>query len=184
MILGHVGVAFAAKRRWQRAPLGWLLGASFAPDIWRLALAGSGYRWWPSNTLSHALPWSAVVAVVLGSVAWLTLRDGTLALLVTALVASHIALDMVSGWKPLWIGGPSGLNVQQVEQTEFALEALLCWIGWRFLRESKRPGWLSTRTALLVMLAVQAAYLTRTYDIRPKAARCLTYPFSSCWRRL
>jgi hypothetical protein len=184
MIIGHLGVAFAAKRRWQRAPLGWLLGATLAPDILRLILAGAGYLWWPSNTYSHALPWSAITAVALGSMAWIVLRDGTVAILVAALVASHIALDMVSGWKPLWIGGPSGLNLQSVEQFEFALEALLAWAGWRLLRGAKRPGWLATRTALLLMLAIQVAYLTRTYSARPKATRCLTYPIAPCWRRL
>lgn len=164
--------------------MGWLLGATLAPDIWRLALAGSGYAWWPSNTLSHALPWSAFVAVVLGSVAWLVLRDATVAILVTLLVASHIALDMVSGWKPLWIGGPSGINVQSSEQAEFLLEAALAWLGWRALRGAKRPGWWATRTALLLMLVVQLAYLKRTYDARPKENRCLTFPISPCWRRL
>ncbi|MEO8338003.1 MAG: hypothetical protein ABI664_23720 [bacterium] len=184
MIIGHLGVAFAAKRRWQRAPMGWLIGASFAPDIWRLVLAGSGYLWWPSNTLSHALPWSAVMAVVLGAVAWLTLRDGAAALLVSLLVASHIALDMVSGWKPLWIGGPSGLNVQRVEQMEFILEAFLAWVGWLLLRGTRRPGWLSTKTALLLMVVVQAAYLDRAYTARPQATRCLTYPVVPCRKRL
>lgn len=184
MIIGHLGVAFAAKRGWQRAPMGWLLGATLAPDIWRLVLAGSGYLWWPSNTLSHALPWSAILAVVLGSVAWLTLRDGTTALLVTALVASHIALDMVSGWKPLWIGGPNGLNMQQFEPVEFVLEGLLASGGWLLLRHTRKPGWLSTGIALLLMLGVQFAYLSRTYEARPQATRCLTYPFSPCSMRL
>lgn len=184
MIIGHLGVAFATKRRWQRVPMGWLLGATLAPDIWRLALAGSGYGWWPSNTLSHALPWSAIIAVVLASIAWLMLRDARVALLMVLVVAFHIALDMVSGWKPLWIGGPSGLDIQHVEQVEFFLEAFLAWFGWRLLRGSKSPGWLATRTALLLMLAVQMAYLKRTYDARPKENRCLTFPISPCWRRL
>ena len=164
--------------------MGWLIGATLAPDVWRLALAGSGYAWWPSNTLSHALPWSAIVAIVLGSVAWLTLRDATVAILVTLLVASHIALDMVSGWKPLWIGGPSGLNVQHIEQLEFLLEAFLAWLGWRLLRGVRRPGWWATRKALVLMLLVQLAYLKRTYDVRPKETRCLAFPFAPCWRRL
>ncbi len=184
MIIGHVGVAFGARRRWQRVPMGWLLGATFAPDIWRLALAGSGYGWWPSNTLSHALPWSAVIAVVLGSLAWVTLHDGPAALVVAALVASHVALDMVSGWKPLWIGGPNGLNMQHVEQVEFVIEALLATTGWRLLRNARRPGWLSSKSLLLIMLAFELTYLHRTYSMRQESARCMTYPFSSCWRRL
>ena len=105
MIIGHLGVAFAAKRRWPRVPLAWLVVATFAPDLWRIVLATTRYDWWPSNTYSHALPWSAILAVVLASVAWLVLRDGAAALLVGFLVAAHVGLDMISGWKPLWPGG-------------------------------------------------------------------------------
>jgi hypothetical protein len=164
--------------------MGWLLGAALAPDLWRLALAGSGYAWWPSNTLSHALPWSAFIAVVLGSVAWLVLRDATAAILVALLVASHIALDMVSGWKPLWIGGPSGLNVQSIEQAELLLEALLAWLGWRALRAVRPQAGGPREPHCILMLVVQLAYLKRTYDTRPKESRCLTFPISRCWRRL
>jgi hypothetical protein len=184
MLIGHVGVAFAARRRWPTAPLGWLVSASFAPDIWRVALADSGYRWWPSNTYSHALPWSAIIAITLASLAWLMTRNGVTAVTVGAMVMAHIALDMISGWKPLWIGGPIGLDMYHVEQAEFLLEAVLAWIGWRLLRRTTVPRWLVTRRMLVLLLAVQAAYSLRTYRARPVATRCWSYPFSPCWQRL
>jgi hypothetical protein len=184
MIIGHLGVAFGARWRWKRAPLGWLLVATMAPDIWRLVLSACGYAWWPSNTLSHALPWSGILAVVLASLAWLVLQDGKAALVVLFLVATHIVLDMISGWKPLWIGGPSGLNLQQVEPVEYALEAALLWFGWRLLARSRAPRWLTTKTLLFLLLAAQAAYMSQTYNARPEASRCLTYPLAPCWRRL
>ena len=184
VLIGHVGAAFAARRRWPAAPLGWLLCASFAPDVWRIALADSGYRWWPSNTYSHALPWSGIIALVVGSMAWPVLRDGRAALVIAGLSASHVALDMISGWKPLWVGGPVGLDLYHVEQAEFALEGILAWAGWRLLRPTTVPGWVARRRMLVFLLAVQAVYSWTAYRSRPAATRCWTYPFAPCWRRL
>ncbi|MEP6732005.1 MAG: hypothetical protein ABJE10_15265 [bacterium] len=184
MIIGHLGVAFATRARWPKASFGWLLVATTAPDIWRVILSAAGYAWWPSNTLSHTLPWSAIVAVTLASIAWLMLRDGVVALLVAALVASHIALDMISGWKLLWIGGPAGLDLQHIEIAELALEGTLAWLGWRLLPRGRAPRWLTSRAALVVLLAGQAAYLAQTFHERPEATRCLTYPIVPCWKKL
>lgn len=184
MILGHIGVAFAAQRRWPRAPLAWLLVATMAPDIWRLVLSAAGVAWWPSNMFSHTLPWSGVLAVAFASLSWLVLRDARVAMIVLALVAAHIGLDMISGWKPLWIGGPSGLDLEQAEPAEFILEAVLGWIGWRLLPRAQAPRWLTTKMALLVMLAVQATYLGTTYARHPTATRCFGDPFFPCWKDL
>ena len=184
MIIGHLGVAFAARRRWPKAPLGWLVVATFAPDFLRVVLAATRYGWWPSNTYSHALPWSAMLAIVMALVAWLVLRDGQTALVVAFLVATHVALDMISGWKPLWVGGPVGLELEHVEQAEFLVEAGLAWIGWRLLPRANGPRWLTTRTTLVIMLAAQLAYLSNSYNARPAYKRCLAYPFAPCWQRL
>ena len=37
---------------------------------------------------------------------------------------------------------------------------------------------------LLLMLAVQFAYLADYYNSRPERTRCLTYPFAPCWTKL
>ena len=184
MLIGHVGAAYAARRRWPAAPLAWLVFASFAPDIWRIVLADSGYRWWPSNTYSHALPWSGIIAVVVASMAWLVLANGRAALAIGAVSASHVALDMISGWKPLWIGGPVGLDLYHVELVEFALEAVLLWAGWRLLRPTTVPRWIVSRRMLVLLLAVQAAYSWTAYSARPAGTRCWTHPFAPCWTRL
>jgi hypothetical protein len=185
VIIGHLGVAFGAQRRWPKAPLGWFLVATMAPDFWRIALSSAGYAWWPSNTLSHTLPWSGIFAATLASFAWLVLRDGKVSLVILFLVASHIGLDMISGWKPLWIGGPSGLNLEQgAPPLEYALEAVLLWLGWRVLPRSRVPRWLPTKTLLLLLLAAQAAHMSLAYNSRPEETRCLAYPLAPCWRRL
>src|ERR1700737_3102082 len=101
MIIGHIGVALAAKWRWPRTPLGALLVASLAPDILRAILAAAGLRWQQTNFYSHALPWILILAVVAGGLAWKALHDRTAGLVVGAVVVSHIVLDLISSDKPL-----------------------------------------------------------------------------------
>ena len=183
MIVAHAGAAFAA-RRLVSVPIGWLLGASFAPDLWRLALNDAHYGAWRASMYSHALPWSAVIAVVLASMAWIVLQDGAAALVVGLLVASHVGLDLVSGWKPLWLGGPRGMDLLHVEQVEFVVEAFVLWIGWRLLPAAAKPRWVASRALLVTLLLIQGAYVVMYYRGRPADTRCILYPFAPCWTRL
>lgn len=184
MIIGHVGVAFAARWRWPAAPLPWLLGGSMAPDIWRALLAATGLDWRETNIYSHLLPWSGLLAVLVAAAAYLVLRDARVALLIFAVVGSHIALDMVSGWKELWVGGPGGLDLEHFEQLEFVVEAVLLWGGWRLLRRSTAPRRLSGWPVLALLLSIQAAYLIESFQARPWKTRCIAYPLSPCWSHL
>ena len=102
--------------------------------------------------------------------------------MVTAIVVlSHIVLDAVSGQKAIWQGGPTGLNLQFYMQLEFVIEAALAWWGWRLLRRSPRPTWLSHRIVLAVLLVFEAAYQTSALEQRPYATRCWVWPLESCW---
>src|SRR3954470_5381075 len=38
MIVGHLGLAYAARARWRQIPFAWLIVATMAPDLARLAL--------------------------------------------------------------------------------------------------------------------------------------------------
>jgi hypothetical protein len=180
MIIGHVGVAFAARWRWPRIPLGWLVGASLAPDILRGLLGLTGMPWRVTNLYSHTLPWSALLAGAFALLAWAILRDARAAVVVFALVASHIALDFLSGRKELWVTGPTGLNLEEVEQVEFLLECVMAWIGWRLIRGTSAPRWVTSRSLLLLMFVVQAQYLLFSYYSRPWLTRCVIYPFAPC----
>ena len=182
MIIGHVGVALAARNRWPRATLPWLVGATFAPDLLRLALAATGMHWTQTNIYSHALPWSALLATVVGVAGAIALRDRRLGALLAAVVASHVLLDMISGQKMLWVGGPHGLELGQVEQAEFALEALMLWFGWRLVRGATVPHWVRARATLLLLLGIEGAYLFQSFRARPWATRCVTSPFIPCDR--
>ena len=184
MIIGHVGVAYAARRHWAHVPLPWLLVATFAPDIAREILADTGRSWWESNTYSHALPWSGVLALGLASIAGFALRNGVSATVIGAMVTSHVLLDMISGWKPLWIGGPAGLNLEHIEPAELAVEAAIAWAGWRVARRTTLPHVVTSRRVLVLLFMVQASYLVWTYRERPARTRCLLYPIAPCWTSL
>ena len=184
MIIGHIGVAYGAAGLRGRAPIWWLFAASLAPDLWRIALEDAHYGPWHANMYSHALPWCVMIGCSMASMAWLTLRDAATAAIVLGLVASHVGLDLVSGWKPLWVGGPHGLDLQHVEQVEFTLEVLLLWLGWRMAPRGRIPSWLLNRSTILVLVCVQAAYSVSYFRARPLEIRCIAYPFAPCWTKL
>ena len=184
MLIGHLGPACAARARWTDIPATWLVGATMAPDLARLALSLSPTASRSDlNEYTHLLPWSALLAAGIAFLAWLGRRDRHTALVVAAIVLSHIALDMVSGRKPLWSGGPMGLDVQRYQQLEFVIEAALLVVGWRLLRRVERRGFLARRAVLAALLLIEAAYLTKSLIDRPYATRCIEYPLRPCWIR-
>jgi hypothetical protein len=183
MIIGHVGVAFAARWRWPKVPVAWLLLATLAPDIWRGLLALAAMPWRHTNVYSHELPWCLLLGAGLALAAWAMLGDGTSALVVGGLVLSHVALDVISGQKLLWFGGPAGLDLQSTEQLELPLEVAIAWVGWRLLRQTTVPRWVRSRLALLSLVGMQAAFQLDSYHDRPWLTRCINYPFRPCSNR-
>ncbi len=180
MIIGHIGVALCAKRAWPRLPIALLLGASFAPDLWREVLAAVGLHWRLTNLYSHALPWSLALALLAGALTWAVRRDRTAGIVVAALVATHVMLDMISGDKPLWAGNTVGLNVEHFQQLELLIESALVLTGWKLVWRVYGSG-RSARWALPAMLiAFQAAYLVGTLTQRPYKTRCLAWPMGPC----
>ena len=181
MIIGHLGVAFAARARWPRISLYWLIVATMAPDLLRAALAATGMSMAFTTRYSHMLPWSAYLAVTLGAIALAVTRRPIVGVLTAALVLSHILLDAISGQKALWDGSPPGLNLQRYQQLELVIEAALCWWGWRMLRRSSTSTWLSRRTTLAVLLAFETVFQAWSLNQRPYATRCWVWPLKSCW---
>lgn len=184
MLIGHLGPAYAARSRWPAIPAAWLLVATMAPDLARLALAATpNASRLDLNLYSHYLPWSALLAAGLGLLAWAVRRDVRMAMVIGALVLSHIALDMISGRKPLWYGGPGGMDLQEYQQLEFLIEAALLVIGWRMLRRAERDSLLARRSVLAALLVIEGTYLTQSLLDRPYATRCIEYPLRPCWIR-
>lgn len=181
MIIGHLGVAFASRARWPRMSVYWLLLATMAPDILRFVLLAGGMSRGYATLYSHVLPWSALLAIALGLVAFTFARDRSVAVVTLIVVLSHIVLDAVSGQKAIWDGSPPGLNAQRYVQLEFVIEGALAWWGWRLLRRSQSPTWLSRRSVLATLLAFEAAFQWWTLEQRPYATRCWVWPLESCW---
>ena len=181
MIIGHVGVAFAARARWPRISIYWLMVATLAPDLLRAVLAATGMPLGFTTRYSHLLPWSAYLAFALGLIAFAIYRSTTAGIVTAVVVISHILLDAISGQKALWDGSPPGLNAQHYMQLEFVIEAALCWCGWRLLRRSPAPSWLARRRVLAALLLFEGLFQAWRLEQRPYATRCWVWPLESCW---
>ena len=181
MIIGHLGVAFAARSRWPRISVYWLILASVAPDLFRAVLAATGMPMGFTTRYSHLLPWSAYLAIALAALAYAVYRTPSGAAVTALVVLSHIALDFVSGVKALWDGSLPGLDAQRYMQLEFVIEAALCWWGWRLMRRSPLPTWLSRRRVLAALLVFEGLFQAWRLEQRPYATRCWVWPVESCW---
>lgn len=161
----------------------WLLLATMAPDVLRLCLVPWGVGLRSRNDYSHALPWSVGLAAGVALVLWMVRRDTAMAWVIGLIVLSHIGLDMLSGRKPLWLGGPDGLNLQRFEPLEFVIEGTLLYVGWHLLRRREPLHTAARRMVLAALLLGEVAYLTTTLQARPYAIRCIEYPLQPCWKR-
>ncbi|HEY8833144.1 MAG TPA: metal-dependent hydrolase [Gemmatimonadaceae bacterium] len=158
MYIGHVGAALGAKRVRRSIGLLVLLVATYTPD-WvdtGLCLAGAFN---PLEMLSHSIPAVALFAL-LGFAAYAAgTRDWRGALIVAAVIVSHMLLDWITGYKPTWPGGPMiGLQLYDHPIADFIAEAAVLVIGVllyaRTLPPRKRP-WLDVSLMLGALLALQ-----------------------------
>ena len=158
MYIGHVGAALGAKRARRSIGLLALLIATYAPD-WvdtGLCLAGASSS---QEVLSHSIPAIALLALVGFAAYAIATRDWKSALIVAAVIQSHMFLDWVTGYKPTWPGGPMiGLRLYDHPIADFIAEALVIAIGAlvyaRTLPPRGRP-WIDVSIMLGALLALQ-----------------------------
>ena len=166
MYIGHVGAALAAKRARRSIGLLVLLVATYAPDWVDTGLClGGAFN--PVGMLSHSIP-AVLLFAVLGFAAYAAFtRDWTGALVVAAVVVSHILLDYITGYKPTWPGGPMiGLQLYEHPILDFFAEAIVIVAGAllyaRTLPRRERP-WtdlsLMAGALLIMQLAIDVAHL-------------------------
>lgn len=151
MILGHFGLALAARRLAPRGSLGtFTLAAQLVDLVWPLLLiAGvehvvvapgilpaspfdfTDYPW------THSLLAGVAWGVVLGAVVYAVRRDARYAVVAGALVVSHWVLDLMMHRPdlPLWPGGPrEGLGAWRSVPLTLALELSFFVAGaWLYL---------------------------------------------------
>ncbi|MEA2707093.1 MAG: hypothetical protein QOH22_1881 [Gemmatimonadaceae bacterium] len=158
MYIGHVGAALGAKRVRRSIGLLVLLIATYTPD-WvdtGLCLAGAFN---PQGMLSHSIPAIALFAALGFAVYATATRDWKGALVVAAVVLSHMVLDWITGYKPTWPGGPMiGLRFYDHPIADFVAEATVIVIGAllyaRTLPPRKRP-WIDVSVMLGALLLLQ-----------------------------
>ena len=86
-------------------------------------------------------------------------RDWTGALIIAAVIVSHMFLDWITGYKPTWRGGPMiGLKLYDHPIADFAAEGLVIVVGTllyaRTLPTRQRP-WLDVSIMLGALIALQ-----------------------------
>jgi hypothetical protein len=172
VITGHLAVAAAARSRWPGASLFWLLPASVAPDLLDIGYALTGVCS-PYGLYSHSVPAAALTAAVLGGTLFLTTGSRTAGLVTAGVVLAHLPLDLVTGHKIFWPGGPLiGLSLYQRPWLDFLLEVPLVLGGWWLLRRSGRaPRWATTTLAAAGLVVVQGVFDGLQGGLKPSGCR-------------
>jgi hypothetical protein len=157
VITGHLGIAAAAYATRRDSSLLWLLVAAMAPDAVDAMFVVVGICN-PHGLYSHTVPAAALIAAVMGGVAFLATDRRATGLLAAALVLIHVPLDYVTGYKLFWPGGEiMGLRLYERPLADFLLEAAVVWGGWRLLRTTAgAPRWATGRLVLVTLFAIQA----------------------------
>ena len=110
---------------------------------------------------SHAFPFVLIGAVAAAGLVRLWTRSSGAALVAFAIYLSHPLADLVTGHKPLWLGGPPiGLQLIDRPVPDFVVQSALCILGWVFYRRSLQPGVrgrLIAAAPLVMLLALQGA---------------------------
>lgn len=134
MIAGHAAVALAAKVRWPRIPVALLLVATFFPDVLDALL------FWTVQPADFSL-WSHALIVVVPAAVLFVLsygvvrRDYAAGWILAGIVMSHWVLDLITGAKLTWPGGPVlGLGLYFAEWPDPLIEVALVVAAWLYAR--------------------------------------------------
>jgi hypothetical protein len=170
LIIGHIGLAFAARWKVPRAPLAILLVATFIPDLLRAFLRFAGFAEYAALG-SHRFPWFVYLAIGTAVLAYVVTRSLPAAFITGALVILHIACDLISGTKELWSNGPDvALELQaRAPAIEFLLETAMLFAGIALVRRTPVPRWVTSWVFIGFLLTTEALYVSSRFE--PRFAR-------------
>lgn len=192
MFVGHLAVAFGAKRYAPTVNLGWLVAAVTALDlVWPIfVLTGieqvriepgataftplifDSYPW--SHSLVTAVGWGLALAAI---AQWRGVQRAALPL-IAVLVVSHWVLDFVSHAPdmPLWPGSSPrlGLGLWDSISATIAIEGA-SWVGALVMYLKTRPlsGWVSHMAFWSLVLVCTAMWVMGPWSPPPPSERAL-----------
>ena len=173
MYVGHSGAALGGKRLAPTVALATLVFATFLPDWVDAGLCVSG-RYHDAQMYSHSIPAMIVLAVLAGATQ-LKRAGLSAALVVAAVVISHVLLDYLTGIKPTWPGGPSiGLGIYRYPVADFAIESAVIFGGWLMYRgtvQAERNRW-NPSTVMLASLILMQACVDAARLLSPSINKC------------
>jgi hypothetical protein len=166
-----------ARARWPRVPIVALAVASVAPDFVDVALAALRICA-PAGVYSHSLIPALLIAAFCAVIVGMWQRSASAALVIAMVVLLHLPADFITGLKVFWPGGPIvGLNLYSHPFADFALEALIAFGGWWYLRSrGPAPAWVLRWTGIAALLALQGTMDAVSYiagPLKPNGCRAM-----------
>lgn len=199
MVLGHYGLALAAKRIAPRTSLGTLvLAAQLADEIWPILLLlgieqvsiqaarqPTLHLAFVHYPFTHSLLTAAIAGVVFGLVYFALRRDSMGAVVVALLVPSHWVLDFLVHVPdlPLWPGGPKfGLGMWHSVPATLALEFALFIAGTViYLRSTRAKDKIGVWGLWTFLALLTLGYLGSLLGPPPKDVQSLAYSAVILW---
>ena len=200
MFIGHIAVAFAAKKAAPKASLGtYFIAAQLVDMMWPLLLllGVEHVRIDPGNTLmtpmdfydypiTHSLLGGLGWAVLAGGLYYSVRKDKRTSLVIAAVVLSHWVLDVASHRPdmPLWFGDSPKLGLGLWNSmvgtliVEIGLFAAGIWAYVSVTEPKNRTG----SMALWVLIGfLSVAYLANSFGPPPPSVEMVAYSGLSFW---
>lgn len=176
MYAGHVAIALGARGLRRDLPLWILVAASQGCDWVELVVHRMTPRSSP-DVYSHAVPFVLIPAAIMAVAVWGWKRALGPALTVLAVYLSHPLADLVTGVKPLWLGGPHlGLGFIERPIADLVAQTVVCVLGFvvyqRSLPELRRRS-IVAFAPLVFLLGLQGAGDLSRLEFRRRRVRRL-----------
>ncbi len=169
MYVGHLGIALGAHSVRRSVALWLLIVAAQFPDWLDAGFCSLTGDRGPHALYTHGFLAIAAGILVLAGLYALKSRDLLGGLLVAGIIVSHYLVDLLTGRKPTWEGGPViGLGLYSKPGIELVLEGVVILLGWwlyrRSVPESHRNAWQVYAILLTLTLFQTAAGILFYFD--------------------